>query len=220
MMMIVHLVTGWLVCYQKNLSAFSNIPGFSIDINCQPEISREIQPYAYWVHSHRLGTVVSGYRIDKKTGLVIELSRWSHRWPQPVKIDYNLNEDFRVSETTIRSGDFVAAKCTYNSTGEKYMVNWGPRKDLDEMCNLFIFYFSKSSAPNDLSLSCVNEYSRRISLMLPSNADSLSDVQGPLQNAEVSENNNFVSSLSRYQTEHYSPICKLYRRIGIDICPY
>lgn len=144
-------------------------------MNCQPELSQPIYPYAYWVHTHDLGQVVSGYRVNRTSGQFTEFAKWSHRRPQPVILDLKLSK----STFAIYPGDFVAGKCVYDSSDSVFDVHWGPRHGLDEMCNLFLFYFTLSPNPKDLSISCVNEQSKIISKRFPPEAFVLPEISTP-----------------------------------------
>jgi len=201
-------------------------------VNCQPEISRSIFPYAYWVHTHKLGRVVSGYKIDKRSGAVQEIARWSHLWPQPVVL---ASSTPRVTDDPrpINPGDFLAAKCTYNSISETFPVKWGSRKDIDEMCDLFIFYYTESRSMKDLSITCVNQRSHLISQLLPKTADSLEGLQDPLiLSQELRNNISNISTrnISRLNKNPMSPkintanqtslICYMYSQLNIKSCPF
>lgn len=167
-------------------------------------------PYAYWVHTHELGKVVSGYKVDKQTGTFTEIARWSHHLPQPVVLTSEASDNY--IGISIQSGDFLAARCTYNSSKVDSTVRWGRRRKEDEMCNLFIFYYTLSANPNDLSLSCVNELSREITNNIPQNSDIL-----PEQPEQQQQHNDNVKPRD---SKSESPICNLYRKFRIKNCPY
>lgn len=96
---------------------------------CEIEDEREIHPFAFRTHTHKLGKVVSGWRVRDR-------ANWDligKRDPQLPQMFYDIND----SSMIIRKGDIIAARCT--------MVNLNFYKNIlklkilkfknDEMCN-------------------------------------------------------------------------------------
>ena len=72
---------------------------------------------------------------------------------------------------TVRPGDdILAARCTYNSTGVDHATNIGATAG-DEMCNLYIMFFSEPGKVADF-LGCTNEQEGEdITRGLPADSD-------------------------------------------------
>ncbi len=71
---------------------------------CEIEDPRDIHPFAFRVHTHSLGKVVSGYKVHNR-------SNWEligKRDPQKPQMFYPVND----SSMTITKGDVLAARCT------------------------------------------------------------------------------------------------------------
>jgi len=98
---------------------------------CPVEEPIEIHPFGFRTHTHKLGQVVSGYRVDRETGQWEQIGKGDPQKPQmfyPVK-----------KAITVRQGDWLAARCTmYNYQAETVRI--GQTGD-DEMCNFYIMYY-------------------------------------------------------------------------------
>lgn len=95
-----------------------------------------IYPFAYRVHAHSLGVVVTGFKYTRENNSWIELAKGNPQSPQafyPMKNDY-----YSVSKNEI-----LAARCTYNSSSRNRETRMGSTAN-DEMCNLYIMYFTKA----------------------------------------------------------------------------
>uniref|UniRef100_A0AAQ5ZD54 Peptidylglycine alpha-amidating monooxygenase n=1 Tax=Amphiprion ocellaris TaxID=80972 RepID=A0AAQ5ZD54_AMPOC len=102
------------------------------DIACD-YTSYPIYPFAFRTHTHRLGKVVSGYRIrDGKWSLI---GRQSPQLPQAF---YPANK-----EVDVKYGDTVAARCVFTGEGRTSKTYIGGTSD-DEMCNFYIMYYMDS----------------------------------------------------------------------------
>ncbi|XP_072167590.1 peptidylglycine alpha-hydroxylating monooxygenase-like [Diadema setosum] len=118
------------------------IPGKSKDIHleaaCTYEGPQVMHPFAYRVHTHKLGEVVSGYRV--RDGTWTEIGKRSPQLPQMfTPIDKDIS---------ILPGDDLAMRCTYASDREEttYIGMTGD----DEMCNFYIMYYTtEDSLPDD-----------------------------------------------------------------------
>jgi len=138
---------------------FSEVHG---DINCDLYSPREIHPFAYRVHTHKLGVVVTGYKIDHTTGEIEEIAKGNPQWPQafyPMK-----------KKVVIQPTDFVAARCTFSNKNSNVTTHIGQTAG-DEMCNLYIMYYTVSRDPEDHYLQCMDERFPRLTQFVPESSD-------------------------------------------------
>ncbi|CAL9682594.1 unnamed protein product [Knipowitschia caucasica] len=92
--------------------------------------SPPMYPFAFRTHTHRLGKVVSGYRVrDGKWTLI---GRQSPQLPQAF---YSANKG-----VDIQNGDTIAARCVFTGEGKSSETRIGGTSD-DEMCNFYIMYY-------------------------------------------------------------------------------
>ncbi|XP_055924224.1 peptidylglycine alpha-hydroxylating monooxygenase-like [Argiope bruennichi] len=96
-----------------------------------------IHPFAFRTHTHALGKVVSGYKVDKD-------GKWhligKHN-PQEPQMFYPVKD----SKLIIDYGDIVAARCTmYNFRDVDTYI--GPTGE-DEMCNFYMMYYVDGDKP-------------------------------------------------------------------------
>ncbi|KAG7476513.1 hypothetical protein MATL_G00083700 [Megalops atlanticus] len=99
------------------------------DIACTYK-SYPMYPFAFRTHTHRLGKVVTGYRVrDGKWTLI---GRQSPQLPQAFYPASNPVE--------IRYGDKLAARCVFTGEGKSTTTRIGGTSD-DEMCNFYIMYY-------------------------------------------------------------------------------
>ncbi|OTF84011.1 peptidyl-glycine alpha-amidating monooxygenase-like protein, partial [Euroglyphus maynei] len=121
-----------------------------VDINCR--LNRDpITVFAYRVHAHALGTVISGYRYSHNKKRWDLIAKGNPQWPQAFYPMDNLMQ--------IDSQDIIAARCTYNSTQRNTLTNMGSTAG-DEMCNLYLMYYSENPMlNNDDSMSRTFFYS-------------------------------------------------------------
>lgn len=96
---------------------------------CTFQESATLHPFAFRVHTHKLGKVVSGYRV--RGGIWTEIGR---RNPQKPQMFYPVQD----SSLDIQKGDVIAARCTMQNPGQQ-TVEIGPTSE-DEMCNFYIMY--------------------------------------------------------------------------------
>ncbi|XP_054842243.1 peptidyl-glycine alpha-amidating monooxygenase isoform X3 [Eublepharis macularius] len=89
--------------------------------------------FAYRVHTHRLGQVVSGYRV--RDGQWTLIGRQSPQLPQafyPVE-----------SPVEVKFGDTLAARCVFTGEGRASKTRIGSTSS-DEMCNFYIMYYMEA----------------------------------------------------------------------------
>lgn len=112
----------------------SNKAKAHVDMNCR--LSREpIFVFAYRVHAHELGRVVSGYKYSPTTRSWTFLAKGNPQWPQAF---------FPMSQIVkIESDDVIHGRCTYDSRTRTHVTKMGPSAG-DEMCNLYLMYFTKN----------------------------------------------------------------------------
>uniref|UniRef100_A0A8C0WJV1 Copper type II ascorbate-dependent monooxygenase C-terminal domain-containing protein n=1 Tax=Castor canadensis TaxID=51338 RepID=A0A8C0WJV1_CASCN len=89
--------------------------------------------FAYRVHTHHLGKVVSGYRV--RNGQWTMIGRQSPQLPQAF---YPVEHPVDVS-----FGDILAARCVFTGEGRTEATHIGGTSS-DEMCNLYIMYYMEA----------------------------------------------------------------------------
>jgi len=89
--------------------------------------------FAYRVHTHHLGKVVSGYRV--RNGQWTLIGRQSPQLPQAF---YPVEHPVDVS-----FGDILAARCVFTGEGRTDATHIGGTSS-DEMCNLYIMYYMEA----------------------------------------------------------------------------
>uniref|UniRef100_A0A8C4RYM1 Peptidylglycine alpha-amidating monooxygenase n=1 Tax=Erpetoichthys calabaricus TaxID=27687 RepID=A0A8C4RYM1_ERPCA len=99
------------------------------DIACSYRTSA-MHPFAFRTHTHRLGKVVSGYRV--RGGKWTLIGRQSPQLPQAF---YPANKG-----VDIRHGDMLAARCVFSGEGKTTETHIGSTS-ADEMCNFYIMYY-------------------------------------------------------------------------------
>lgn len=132
-------------------------------MNCAFESPSPIHPFAYRVHTHKLGLVVSGYRIDQTTGLFEEIGKGNPQWPQafyPIK-----------KNITINPRDYLAAQCTFTTLDFDKSTRIGQTAG-DEMCNLYLMFYTASRDPEDHYITCADDALPEITDHLPSDSDT------------------------------------------------
>jgi len=104
---------------------------------CQMDDDREIHPFAFRTHTHKLGKVVSGWRVQN-------MSNWDligKRDPQTPQMFYPVSDE----SVTLKPGDVVAARCTMVNNRDQ--VTWIGATNNDEMCNFYIMYWVHGKRP-------------------------------------------------------------------------
>ncbi|XP_050801609.1 peptidyl-glycine alpha-amidating monooxygenase isoform X5 [Gopherus flavomarginatus] len=89
--------------------------------------------FAYRVHTHRLGKVVSGYRV--RNGQWTLIGRQSPQLPQAFyPVEHLVDVNF---------GDTLAARCVFTGEGRTTETHIGGTAS-DEMCNFYIMYYMEA----------------------------------------------------------------------------
>nr|APL97852.1 peptidylglycine alpha-amidating monooxygenase variant 3 [Castor fiber] len=102
------------------------------DISCHYKMY-PMNVFAYRVHTHHLGKVVSGYRV--RNGQWTMIGRQSPQLPQAF---YPVEHPVDVS-----FGDILAARCVFTGEGRTEATHIGGTSS-DEMCNLYIMYYMEA----------------------------------------------------------------------------
>ncbi|XP_048875332.1 peptidyl-glycine alpha-amidating monooxygenase isoform X3 [Brienomyrus brachyistius] len=128
------------------------------DIAC-PYRSYPMYPFAFRTHTHRLGKVVSGYRVrDGKWTLI---GRQSPQLPQAFYPAANAVE--------VLYGDTLAARCVFTGEGKTTVTTIGGTSE-DEMCNFYIMYYmdSKHAVPY---MNCIDDEENDLFRNIPKEAN-------------------------------------------------
>jgi peptidylglycine monooxygenase len=108
---------------------------------CQLETDIVLHPFAFRVHTHALGRVVTGYKVSGNM-----------QWTLLGKDDPQLPQMFNPTtdkSTTLTGGDIVATRCTMVNDLDSEVVVGPTRKD--EMCNFYImFWVEGEEVPDNL----------------------------------------------------------------------
>ncbi|XP_034288600.1 peptidyl-glycine alpha-amidating monooxygenase isoform X3 [Pantherophis guttatus] len=102
------------------------------DIACHYK-TYPMHPFAYRVHTHHLGKVVSGYRVRD--------GQWTpigHQSPQLPQAFYAVE-----NPVEIKYGDILAARCVFTGEGRSSETYIGGTAR-DEMCNFYIMYYMEA----------------------------------------------------------------------------
>ncbi|XP_078672296.1 putative peptidylglycine alpha-hydroxylating monooxygenase 1 [Branchiostoma floridae x Branchiostoma belcheri] len=108
----------------------------ALDTACMYQEDTVLHPFGFRTHAHKLGTVISGYRI--RDGQWEEIGKKS---PQQPQMFYPVSN----KGMTIKRGDILAARCSYKNNLD-HDVRIGAT-GADEMCNFYIMYYTTSRQP-------------------------------------------------------------------------
>ena len=94
-----------------------------------------LHPFAFRTHTHKLGTAVSGWKIDSNGNWILV----GRHDPQKPQMFYPIENDPSLDPLTVTRGDIMAARCTMNNTRshDVYIGSTG----MDEMCNFYMMYY-------------------------------------------------------------------------------
>ncbi|ESN91950.1 hypothetical protein HELRODRAFT_90150, partial [Helobdella robusta] len=118
------------------------------NVSCRYNLQATMYPIAFRVHAHMLGRVISAY-VKKSSGWKL-IGKGNPQWPQAF---WPTND----KELVIENGDFIAAKCVYNSEHYDVDVNIGSTHN-DEMCNFYLMYYKNSSDSGEVNFCDKDEY--------------------------------------------------------------
>ncbi|XP_059274290.1 peptidyl-glycine alpha-amidating monooxygenase isoform X11 [Mustela nigripes] len=177
------------------------------DISCHYK-KYPMHVFAYRVHTHHLGKVVSGYRV--RNGQWALIGRQSPQLPQAF---YPVEHPIDVS-----FGDILAARCVFSGEGRTESTHIGGTSS-DEMCNLYIMYYMEAKHAVSF-MTCTQNVAPELFRSIPpeanipipvksdmvmmhghhketENKDKTSLLQQPKGEEEVLEQGDFYSLLSK-----------------------
>ncbi|KAM6473184.1 peptidyl-glycine alpha-amidating monooxygenase isoform 4-T7 [Liasis olivaceus] len=128
------------------------------DIACHYKMY-PMHPFAYRVHTHHLGKVVSGYRV--RDGQWTPIGRQSPQLPQafyPVE-----------NPVEIKYGDILAARCVFTGEGRSSETYIGGTAR-DEMCNFYIMYYMEAKYAVS-SMTCTQNINPEMFKSIPQEAN-------------------------------------------------
>ncbi|KAM4868738.1 peptidyl-glycine alpha-amidating monooxygenase isoform X4 [Urocitellus parryii] len=128
------------------------------DISCHYK-TYPMHVFAYRVHTHHLGKVVSGYRV--RNGQWTLIGRQSPQLPQAF---YPVEHPVDVS-----FGDILAARCVFTGEGRTEATHIGGTSS-DEMCNLYIMYYMEAKHAVSF-MTCTQNVAQDIFRTIPPEAN-------------------------------------------------
>ena len=106
----IYLMFGW------KMGLPAHTPTIHVDMNCKLRDMRVPKTlFAFRTHTHKHGTVVTGYLY--RNNKVREIARHD---PQEPQMFYPMKK-----EEAVDNGDYLAARCTFNTTTESRTVHFG-----------------------------------------------------------------------------------------------
>ncbi|XP_071794148.1 peptidyl-glycine alpha-amidating monooxygenase B-like [Asterias amurensis] len=164
--------------YLLGASSMSIPPGvtnYHADVACAYRDPIPIYPFAFRTHAHELSTVISGYRI--RQGEWALLGKGNPQWPQAF---YPMEQTFEI-----RQGDYLAARCTYNSLTRHTATHAGATAN-DEMCNFYMMYYTDAINGESYKM-CWDGGSQQIFRNIPFGSDTIPLHPPSLHRQEVPE---------------------------------
>uniref|UniRef100_A0A0B8RU52 Peptidyl-glycine alpha-amidating monooxygenase n=1 Tax=Philothamnus irregularis TaxID=1899461 RepID=A0A0B8RU52_9SAUR len=128
------------------------------DIACHYK-TYPMHPFAYRVHTHHLGKVVSGYRV--RDG---QWTQIGHQSPQLPQAFYPVE-----NPVEIKYGDILAARCVFTGEGRSSETYIGGTAR-DEMCNFYIMYYMEAKYAVS-SMTCTQNIKPEIFKGIPQEAN-------------------------------------------------
>ncbi|XP_040277523.1 peptidyl-glycine alpha-amidating monooxygenase isoform X4 [Bufo bufo] len=166
------------------------------DIACVYE-KPTMHPFAYRVHTHQLGQVVSGFRI--RNGKWTLIGRQSPQLPQAF---YPVEEPLEI-----RPGDIIATRCLFTGQGRTSNTYIGGTSS-DEMCNLYIMYYMDAARASSY-MTCVRTGDSKLfqdipeiaNIPVPVNPDMVMMAHGHHHDMKVPEARNIQKQPKREEEE-------------------
>lgn len=169
---------------------------YHININCRMLLQDSMFLFAYRVHTHSLGTAVSGYKYNVDNSSWSLLAKGNPHWPQAF---YPMNRTVRV-----QPGDILAARCTYNTMRKTTATVIGRGASM-EMCNMYFMYYALSSSSRS-SGACEGLELPRLAEQLPADdgrpdddATGAGPDEGRHRNTDMSDD----QDLSHEEMDHH-----------------
>jgi len=98
---------------------------------CKIRTQVPIHPFAFRVHTHKLGRVVSGFKVTKD----MEWTLIGKEDPQLPQMFFPVAND----QLTLNEGDTIATRCTMVNNGDSAVSVGNTRQD--EMCNFYMMFW-------------------------------------------------------------------------------
>ncbi|OXB56841.1 hypothetical protein ASZ78_005753, partial [Callipepla squamata] len=179
--------------------------------------------FAYRVHTHRLGKVVSGYRV--RNGQWTLIGRQSPQVPQTllqIRVTHSLFQAFYPVEhpVDVSYDDILAARCVFSGEGRTTETHIGGTAN-DEMCNFYIMYYmeakhavSYTTCTQNANPEMFRNIPREANIPIPVKPDMLKMAHG--HNEETKDTDKSSLQLSKGeeeeildQSDFYSLLSKL-----------
>ena len=189
------MINDHILKWTNNLFYFLITLETHADINCLLQANTQIVPFAVRVHTHKLGSVVSGYYVKAGELKYRPLAKGNPQWPQAF---YPMKEKVILSPN-----DLVAARCTYNTTDYDRETNIGGTAG-DEMCNLYIMFYTASRDPEDHFISCSDEQFGAVAEALPADSDVPLPRNKTLEEHAIGHGHNSASGPGWTKKEKYT----------------
>uniref|UniRef100_A0A452FN47 Peptidylglycine alpha-amidating monooxygenase n=1 Tax=Capra hircus TaxID=9925 RepID=A0A452FN47_CAPHI len=154
------------------------------DISCHYK-KYPMHVFAYRVHTHHLGKVVSGYRV--RNGQWTLIGRQSPQLPQAF---YPVEHPVDVS-----FGDILAARCVFTGEGRTEVTHIGGTSS-DEMCNLYIMYYMEAKHAVSF-MTCTQNVAPDIFRTIPAEANIPIPVKSDMVMMHGHHKGDFYSLLSK-----------------------
>ncbi|XP_056369554.1 peptidyl-glycine alpha-amidating monooxygenase isoform X6 [Oenanthe melanoleuca] len=166
------------------------------DIACHYKRS-PMHLFAYRVHTHRLGKVVSGYRV--RNGQWTLIGRQSPQLPQafyPVKYPVDISYD-----------DILAARCVFSGEGRTTETHIGGTAD-DEMCNFYIMYYMEAkhavsymTCTQNVNPEMFRNIPQEANIPIPVKSDVLKVMHGHHEETKDSDASYFLQQAKKGEAE-------------------
>ena len=98
---------------------------------CKIKTTTTLHPFAFRVHTHSLGRVVSGWKVSPN----MEWTLLGKEDPQLPQMFFPVTND----KLTLNDGDTLATRCTMVNDGDSSVSVGSTRKD--EMCNYYLMFW-------------------------------------------------------------------------------
>lgn len=126
---------GIYLLWRFSLNIPAGVPETSGDMNCKWNQNIPLNIFAFRPHAHSLGKRIIGMKTDGKTR---ESKIIADGDPQKPQAFYPLKDI-----VTIKPGDSLFARCTYDSTAKARSTQIGSTAG-DEMCNLYLMFYTEA----------------------------------------------------------------------------
>ena len=111
---------------------------------CKIRTHVPLHPFAFRVHTHKLGRVVSGFKVTED----MEWTLIGKEDPQLPQMFFPVPDD----QITLNDGETLASRCTMVNNGD-YAVSVGSTRQ-DEMCNFYMmFWVDGTELPDQMTCS-------------------------------------------------------------------